>query len=214
MKRELSRKSWLILGAIGLGLAGLVMFLMNRERPEVAVARSNLEAFLKGDLWALYESCSPNQRNRMNLTKAQVQKIADELVLPRLARFTANGPIKTSFSQALGEGVASVELLAPNGATYDLSMDAILVGDRPHVSFSMVMITVWHLEALTQNPKATSSVDGLNALINGLDRDRERLEAHGVKGHAGRSGDRFKPWFEVRADWVKVRDQLVAARSN
>lgn len=173
-----------VMSAAGLAMvvasACIVWYTARRPKPIEAQTVDVLTSLFSGDSHALDGHMLPLELHTLGLTQQQVDQLVGGFVTPRLKRVKL-AHVTRSFTQAGGgQGIAQVELTLPSGKQGYAGLALYKADDGDILRITDVVELVWRVEAMVGSDNGTP--DPLSAMYNGTKRDRQTLEANGLRG--------------------------------
>lgn len=190
----------------------LTLWIWLALRPESldSVAQKATLAVVNNKPKVLCQYFNSKELNLMNLTSGSFVEFWEEIAAPELRYWSLSGSIDI---EDLGgnpwQAVATAHFVMGPGRAEFLSLSAHR-GDRgPFIFASPLMISIWRLRYARIHPGPLSIADQRYAVLEGVRKDRSRLQGLGIKGLVSHDGNwAFKSWDEIEATQIEELNKL------
>ena len=150
----------------------------------VGHAKTVLEAISDRDAGRLMRYASPREKEVTGLTKENLQRVLDEIEAPAMVGFRPQGRVMTELMAGGDEGTAYHPHVSSQGQplTYGAAVWRTDEGLFTEVLLS-ILRNAWHAEGLKRTGKHLPGTGDVQRWqIDGIRRDRAKLESWGLKG--------------------------------
>lgn len=173
----------LVVAAAVAATGWVAWFIYAWTRPTLAddAAGAARSALVRRDPEALYGYILDFQREQLNLSKEKFAQMWHSLVEPRLSKFKviAIGEPSVNFGKSQGE--IEWQIQDPDGNTFSWSTVVWNTDGGGRLDAFDSLLLAWWLEyAISEGKPQTDSAAFREAILEGLRRDRAKLESYGI----------------------------------
>ncbi len=151
-----------------------------REDPS-RVARRLLSSLVKGDSDTIFKYLRPADIDKLHLTKAKVKRVMDELVFPTTMKIRPQGSSFINKDAIPLTASVILRAIGPHKTKVLIAVTTYPERPGPRATFKNFMEIAWLLQAAYAKRAFPVGIASNEALLNGLKRDRPKLEALGVR---------------------------------
>lgn len=151
----------------------------------------------------MVSAATPEERRDCAVTPERMQRVLDELVMPRLKKVSVVGDESVrQHNDPVDEAVASVHYRLPDGSTEHLAVDMWFTESGGKRSVLLhTLYGVWYIDKRLAAGHPLSTVEQVEAYLEGLRKDRQKLQEIGVTGL-------YWPEFGART-WGQIESSLM-----
>ena len=152
-----------------------------RPKKNTAVVVSSVESLLQGNVDPLYDNLYPEEVRGMGLTRESVRSLCDALILPRLRMGRPEGAMIVQVDGNTLDAMAVQRLRDGKNTPGDFGLTAEVTPQGPKVSLIDALVASWLLAKEFEKGRYLDGMEKRHAVLEGIQHDRKRLEALGIR---------------------------------
>ena len=158
----------------------LMGWLLLRPPSITDMARDLNQAMMRGDTHTIYRWGFDDEKQANQMDEAKFAQFWSELIAPRLALVHPTGKLEVQLLGAGDEGFAGLPVADAAGHKYELDVTVWRTDSGPRATLTDCLQRAWNIESIVVPGKRWSNKNIYRAYVDGLRKDRPRLEQMGI----------------------------------